>query len=46
MYIAILYCSQTEQAERDVMNHTSRVNQATTFLRLTHRTPGIRSHPY
>ena len=45
------------QAERDVMNHTSGVNGTETHtvcvcvltsaepLRLTHRTPGVRSNP-
>ena len=33
------------QAERDVMNSTSGVNQTAEPLKLTHRTPGVRSNP-
>ena len=33
------------QAERDVTNHTSGVNQTAEPLKLTHRTPGVRSNP-
>ena len=37
--------AQTDQAERDIMNHTSRVNQTTKSRGLTHRAPGARSNP-
>ena len=43
VYITI-YCisAQTGQAERDVMNHTSGMNQTAEPLKLTHRTSGTR----
>ena len=46
MYISICCGSaQTGQAERDVTDHTSGVNQTTEPLKLTHKVPGARSNP-
>ena len=45
--ITCIYCigTQAGQAGRDVTNNKSRVNETAEPLKLTHRTPGIRSNP-